>query len=254
MTKRSVFTRAAVIAAIALATTAAFGIGSVPRAHAQGQWCTPVQTESDENDDDALTARIVVDGTRPVTITGDVNATSADGTTCGIGVYVAPGAHATISYANIHDARAFGVYNNGGQVTIDHTQVRNILGNGESCDEEEEDESCGGGGMGGGGESMSYTGGRHGTGILFVGTGARGTIARGTISACVISNYGRRGISVSGSGATARIAGNKIIAPSSPSSWLNGLWIANGAHATIAGNLISGNITPGPGGKSSAQS
>jgi len=239
MNIRKAFARVALAGTFLLAVAGLGMAAPPPTAHAAV--CTPVQIESDENDADALTARIVVDGAQPMTITGDVNAA-----TCGIGVYIAPGAHATITQADIHDAMAFGVYNNGGQVTITRTQVRNILGNGESCDEEEEDEGCSGGSMGGG-ETMSYTGGRHGTGILFVGAGARGTI-----SASVVSNYGRRGISVSGLGANAQITGNQIIAPTSPASWLNGVWIANGARATISSNTITGNRTPAPMGKSSS--
>jgi hypothetical protein len=247
-----------VVIATMLLAVAALGISNAPRAQAQEKpWCVPVQVETEDNDEDALTAHIVIDGARPMTITGEVNATSPDGTTCGIGVYIAPGARATITHADIHDAQAFGVYNNGGKVTISHSQVRNILGNGESCDEEEEDETCSGGGMGGGGgETMSYTGGRHGTGILFVGYVNPDThetfSASGTISEDVISDYGRRGISVSGPIAYARIAGNRIIAPSAPASWLNGVWIANGAHVTITGNTISNNRSPGNVGKSSS--
>lgn len=225
-----------------LLAVAGLGMAMTPPAAHAAATCTPVTIESGE--DEPTTAFIVVSGKTPVTIRG-----AQDATGCDIGVYIAPGAIATISYADIHGATAFGVYNNGGQVTIAHTTVRDILGNGESCGDEDE-ESCGGGGggdMGGGGESRSYIGGMHGTGILFVGNGARGMI-----SASVISNYGRRGISVSGAGASAQIARNQINAPTSPTSWLNGVWITNGAHATISGNTISGNVTPGPMGKSSS--
>src|SRR5487761_2578099 len=238
MSIRSIFAHTAVVATLLAAAVA--GLASAPRVQAQAAQCTTVGTESGEG---ALTALIVVSGKNPVTITG-----AQDATGCDIGVYIAPGAHATITYADIYattQGTAFGVYNDGGQVVIEHTQVRNILGNGASCGDEDE-ESCGGGDIGGSGESRSYTGGRHGTGILFVGAGARGTI-----SASVISNYGRRGISVSGPGVTAQLASNQIIASTSPVSWLNGIWIANGARATIANNTISGNRTPGYMGKSS---
>jgi hypothetical protein len=240
--------RAAVIVAIMLAA-AALGIGSAPRAHAQASpWCTTPQIESGENDDDALTAHIVVEGMQPVTITGDVSATNNE-TTCDIGVYVAPGAHAIINFADIHSAMAFGIYNNGGEVTITHSQVSDITGNGESCGGEDntDDGGCSGGGGGMGGDDVGYTGGRHGTGILFVGAGAHGTISTSTIS-----DFGRRGISVSGPGVSASIVDNQIIAPTSPLSWLNGVWIANGAHATITHNRISDNISPLGVGKSSS--
>ena len=235
MSIRRVVARVALAGALLLGV-AGLGLAATPAAHAAT--CLPATMENGE--DEALTALIVVSGTTPVTISG-----AHDAAGCDIGVYIAPGARATISYADIYSAKAFGIYNDGGQVTITHTQVHGILGNGESCGDEDE-ESCGGGG-GGSGESRSYTGGRHGTGILFVGAGARGTI-----TSSVVSDYGRRGISVSGPGASAQITGNQVIAPSSPASWLNGVWIANGARANIVGNHISGNVTPDPMGKSSS--
>lgn len=248
------FAHTAVLAALVLASaTAAFGLGSVATPHAQAQaleeaGCIKAPIESGDTDDDALSARIIVDSGQTRVISGDVNATF-NGTTCGIGVYVAPGAHATITHAAIHDAQAFGVYNNGGEVTITNSKVQNILGNGESCGgEDETDDGCGGsGGSMGGGDDKGYTGGRHGTGILFVGAGARGTITSSTIE-----NYGRRGISVSGRGAFAHIVNNQIIAPTDPLSWLNGVWIANGARAIIADNHIADNRSPDPVGKSSS--
>lgn len=241
MNIRRAFARVALVGTFLLAV-AGLGMAVTPRA-AHAAACTSVTIETGE--EEPTTALIVVSGTIPVTITG-----AHDATGCDIGVYIEPGAHATITSADIHGATAFGVYNNGGQVTIAHSTVRDILGNGESCGDEDE-ESCGGGGgggdMGGGSGSRSYVGGMHGTGILFVGDGARGTI-----SANVVSNYGRRGISISGLGANAQIMGNKVIAPTIPTSWLNGVWIANGARATISANTISGNRTPAPMGKSSS--
>lgn len=245
MSPRTRFGRAAV--KVALVSVAASGIGGPSRAQAQEQ-CIPVQVESGENDADALTARVVVSAGPPVTITGDVNGTVA-GTTCDIGVYVAPGARATIVRADIHSALAFGVYDDGGDVTIVRSRVHDILGNGQECGgEDETDDGCGGGGgMGGGGDDREYTGGRHGTGVLFVGAGAQGTIA-----ASVIADYGRRGISVSGPGAFAHIVGNQIVAPTTHASWLNGVWIANGARAAIEDNTISGQLSPANIGKSSS--
>ena len=238
---------------VALAlTSAACGTQASSRAQAIDQGpCSVVPIEPDDTDEDALTARLVVLANRPVTITGEVDAT-IDGVTCGIGVYVAPGARAIIRDADIHSAQSFGVYDQGGQVTIVRSQVHDILGNGESCggEVEETDDDCGGGssgGMGDGGDDLGYTGGRHGTAVLFVGDGARGSITASTIS-----SYGRRGLSVSGAGAFVHIANNLIVAPATPASWLNGIWIANGARATIDGNTITGNLTPGLMGKSSS--
>ena len=250
MTTQLRLTRTELLAALVL-SFAACGTqtASVAQALDQGP-CTPVAIESDESDEDALTARVVVTAGHPVTITGDVDAT-IDGVTCGIGVYVAPGARAIIRDADIHAAETFGVYDQGGDVTIQRSQVRDILGNGESCGDEEEegDDGCGGGGGGGmgGGDDAGYTGGRHGTGVLIVGDGARGMIVASTIT-----SYGRRGVSVSGPGANARIVNNQIIAPATHASWLNGVWIANGARATIDNNTISGNLSPPGVGKSSS--
>ena len=238
--------------AVLVLTSAACETQPASRAQSIGEGpCSVVPIEPDETDEDALTARIVVTPDHPGTITGEVDAT-VEGVTCGIGVYIAPGARATIRDADIHSAQSFGVYNQGGQVTIVRSQVHDILGNGEGCggEDEETDDGCGGGGsggMGGGGDDAGYTGGRHGTAVLFVGDGARGSIVGSTIS-----SYGRRGISVSGDGAFAHIANNQITAPAAPASWLNGIWIANGARATIASNTITGNATPGPMGKSSS--
>ena len=235
-----------------LLTFAACATETASRAQAVDQGpCSVVPIEPDETDEDALTARVVVTADHPVTITGAVDAT-VDGVTCGIGVYVEPRARAIIRDADIHSAQAFGVYNQGGRVTLLRSQVHDILGNGESCGggDDETDDGCGGGGSGGmdgGGDDRGYTGGRHGTAILFVGDGARGSITESTIS-----SYGRRGISVSGPGAFAQITNNQIVAPVAPASWLNGVWIANGARATIDGNTITGNVTPAPMGKASS--
>ena len=251
MKKRSASSGAPCLVVLVLATAAC---GTQTSSHGQAidqAPCSVVPIDPDETDEDALTARIIVTADRPVTITGDVDAT-IDGVTCGIAVYVAPGARAIIRDADIHSAEAFGVYNQGGQVTIVRSQVHDILGNGESCggEGEETDDGCGGGGsggMGGGGDDLGYTGGRHGTAVLFVGDGAQGTITGSTIS-----SYGRRGLSVSGTGAFVHIANNQIVAPATPASWLNGIWVANGGRATIDGNTITGNLTPGPMGKSSS--
>lgn len=253
MTTRTTACRALHVAALVLASAACdTQTASLAQAADQGP-CSVVPIEPDESDEDALTARVVVAAGRPVTITGDVNAT-VEGVTCGIGVYVAPGAVAIIRDADIHDAQAFGIYAQG-QVTLVRSLVRDVLGNGEGCggEDEETDDGCGGGGsgdsggMGGGGDDAGYTGGRHGTAVLLVGAEARGSIIGSTIS-----SYGRRGISVSGTGAFAQVVNDQIIAPVGPASWLNGIWIANGAHATITGNRITGNRTPGAMGKSSS--
>jgi hypothetical protein len=238
MSKHMLLARVAIFGAVLLAM-AAVSVSHTPAAHAEEPpQCTTVPIETDEADEDALTAHIIVDDTHPMTITGDV---TADG--CGVGVYVMPHARATISYADIHGAQAFGVYDDNGHATIDHSTVRDITGNGESCGDEgeEEDGGCTGGGnsggTGGNEEDRGYTGGRHGTGILFV-----GPRARGTITATTVEGYGRRGISVSGSGAHAVISGNQIIGRGS-GSWQNGIWIANGGSASISWNTISNNVT-----------
>ena len=210
--------------------------------------CTTVSVENEETDDDALTARIVVTAEHPAMITGDVDA-SAGGVTCGIAVYIAPGARATIRDADVHAAEAFGIYNQGGQITVIHSRVRDISGDGDSCggEEEDADDACGGGSGGmGGGDDRAYTGGRHGTGILFV-DGASGTITDSSIA-----GYGRRGISISGPGTSARIVGDQLVAPDTPASWSNGIWIANGASSTIESNTISGNLSPAGIGKASS--
>lgn len=87
---------------------------------------------------------------------------------------------------------------------------------------------------------MGYTGGRHGTGILYTGSGARGSI-----TATRVYDYGRRGISVSGVGVFAQISGNTITGQvgGAEGMWRNGIWIANGARAAITGNWIFDNIT-----------
>jgi hypothetical protein len=106
-----------------------------------------------------------------------------------------PAARSTITKADVSGSTAFGVYNYGGNVTITHSRIHGIPGNGSSCST-----GVGGtcGGMGGPdpNQSRGYTGCPHGTGILFVGKGSQGPITN-----TVVSGFGRCGISISGSGA-----------------------------------------------------
>ena len=246
MTKRAFLTRSVGIAALLL-LAGAFSVMRAPNAHAEA--CQPTNVEG-EASEAGLTARIVVESNRTVRITNDVNAAG-----CDVGVYIKPGGHAIIAHADIHGAQAFGVYDDNGHATISYSQVHEIRGNGQSCGDEsasaeengageEVDGGCGGGGMSGE-EGAGYTGGRHGTGILIVGPRALAAITNTTIT-----DYGRRGISVSGSGAFAAIAGNTVVGLAG-GSWQNGVWIANGGRAVIMWNTIRDNVTT-QGGKASS--
>lgn len=185
------------------------------------------------------------------TVTGEVNATG-----CDVGVYFGPGSHGTVSHAHVYGATAFGVVVDSANVTIEYSNITDILG-APGSDEGDcgDEETCEGDeGMNiavAGGEAREYIGSKHGTGILVVGSGAHAPISGNTVS-----TYGRRGISVSGSGAWASISGNTITglgaSYAAHTMGQSGVWIANGARAVVSGNTIQNNEIIGSGPASNA--
>lgn len=178
-----------------------------------------------------MTAAVINPST---SVTGPV-----DGTGCDIAVYFGPQTQGTVVNANIFGATSFGIYNNGGQVNVTFSQIHDVLGTGEDCGGESGEDSCDGGS--GSGAQRKYMGGKQGTGILFLGNGATGTIRSNSIF-----NYGRRGISVSGPGASAVIIDNtvngQLAEPPSEGPSQTGMWIANGGAAVITGNTVINNM------------
>ena len=183
------------------------------------------------------------------TVTGTINASG-----CDIGVYFGPGTTGLVSGANIYGATSFGIFNDGGRVSVYMSRIHDIANpEGDACGGEEsvgigtaatDDDCSGDNGTG----VRRYIGGKSGTGILFLGAGARGTISSNNVFA-----YGRRGISVSGAGAQAQILGNTISGqpPLSGGGHAGrvGIWIANGALTTITNNRVSDNTTGGSSGE-----
>lgn len=209
---------------VGVAGLAGLSIASAPVAHAAS--CTLIEP-SFSNMDAALI-------NPPSPVTGDVNASG-----CDVGIYFGPGYHGEVSHANVSGATAFGIVVDSANVTIKYSNVHDIIpvAPGGGCEEGGDD-----GHMDiaapGGGEQREYTGCKHGTGILVTGFHGHASIYSSSVSA-----YGRRGISVSGPDAWASIAGNLIDGSGGGNGkqGKSGVWIANGAGASVSGNTIKNN-------------
>ncbi|HUZ02548.1 MAG TPA: right-handed parallel beta-helix repeat-containing protein [Thermomicrobiaceae bacterium] len=181
----------------------------------------------------------VINPTQPVT--GTIDATG-----CDIGVYFGPGTSGTVRNAEIFGAAAFGIFNDGARVDVKNSRIHDIgngqdvCGSGDFAAAVGGDDECGGG-------DRRYIGGRSGTGILVLGVDRP---ARSTLVGNTISRYGRRGISVSGPGANVQITANTLTGgrpdgSSQGGPFQTGIWVANGASATISGNTITNHISAG---------
>lgn len=248
MNIRRVIARVA-LAGAALVAVAGLGLMAPTAAHATPAevTCTKITPEFS-----GMTAAVI---NPTYIVTGEVNATG-----CDVGVYFGPGHKGAVDGANIYGATAFGVVIDSAKVTVSYSQVHDILGAPGS------DEGNCGGEEGGGdceGDEMSlvatalgndqreYIGSKHGTGILVTGPSAQAHIYGNNVSA-----YGRRGISVSGSGVWASVTGNTITGlgtgDATHKMGQSGIWIANSASAVVSGNIIEHNEIVGSGPASNA--
>lgn len=145
----------------------------------------------------------------PATVTGTVDATG-----CDIAVYYTPGSTGGITDADIHGSLWYGVFNDGGAVTIADSEIHDI------------------------GDSPQ-NGVQRGVAVLF----DRG--AQGSVVDSQIYRYQKNGFvisAVNGAGTYADILRNSVRGAGAVSYIAqNGVQVSSGASATIEDNEISGN-------------
>ena len=156
-----------------------------------------------------LTAALI----NPRNVSGDVDATG-----CNIAIYYGPGSRGVVDGANIHDANYYGIVNNGGDVTIQNSNISDI------------------------GEKPSFNGTQHGVGIYF----AFGSASKGTIQSNMVSRYQKGGIAVNASVSNVNIQQNTVIGLG-PVDFIaqNGIQVGYGAKAQVQNNLVTGNAYTG---------
>ncbi len=158
-----------------------------------------------------LTAAVIA--TNNANVNGSVNAAG-----CNIGVYFGPGLVGTVT-AQIFGANYFGVANNGGNVTVNKSQIHDI------------------------GENP-LNGDQHGVAIYF----AFNSLAKGKITNNLIWNYQKGGIVVNGVGSSATVSNNTVIGQGAINYIAqNGIQIGYGAKATVNNNVVTGNSYTGNG-------
>ena len=158
-----------------------------------------------------LTAAVIA--TNNANVTGTVNAAG-----CNIGVYFGSGLAGTVT-AQIFGANYFGVVNDGGNVTINKSQIHDI------------------------GENP-LNGDQHGVAIYF----AFNSLAKGKITNNLIWNYQKGGIVVNGVGSSATVTNNIVIGQGAVNYIAqNGIQIGYGAKATVSNNVVTGNSYTGSG-------
>ena len=171
--------------------------------------CVPIAFMADGQ---PLTAA-VIDG--PL-VTGPVDAAG-----CDIGDYYPAGTSGTITSADIHGARYFGIVVDAAAVDVSSSDVHNI-------------------------GDTPFDGAQHGIGIYYVNG------ASGTISSNSIYGYQKGGIVINGEGTTATVASNDVRGLG-PVDFIaqNGIQVSRGAVAdvrenTIADNYYTGHVGVGP--------
>jgi len=186
------------------------GLGLTASAAAQSG-CISVTTNK------GLMTAAMVDPTSPVT--GTVQPTG-----CDIGVYFGPGTTGMVDDASIQGFQDYGVYNDGGTVTVENSTITDI-------------------------GYTPFNGVQTGIGVYFVNpsihnSGWPDDPADGTISNNVITQYQKGGITVNGAGSTASVTDNTVTGLG-PVGFIaqNGIQFGYGAIAVkVSGNTVSGNI------------
>lgn len=195
---------------MAFAVSLFAGLGLAAPAAAQSG-CTSVTTSAG-----TLTAAIV---NPTMTVTGTVAPTG-----CDIGVYFGPGKSGTVDGAIIKGFQDYGVYNDGGTVTVENSTITDI-------------------------GYTPFNGVQTGFGVYFVNPSFENPNwpddpASGTISNNVITQYQKGGITVNGAGSTASVTNNTVTGLG-PVGFIaqNGIQFGFGAiPGTVTGNMVSGNI------------
>lgn len=180
---------------------------------ASAQSCMPVTTSHGP-----LTAA-VVDPTSAVT--GTVTPTG-----CDIGVYFGPGTSGTVEDATISGFVQYGVYNDGGHVTVTGSSISDI-------------------------GDTPFDGVQYGLGVYFVNpnlvnSSLTSSPATGSISGNTVSQYQKGGITVNGAGSSAAVSDNAVtgLGPV-PFIAQNGIQFGFGASvrlSSLSGNVVRGNI------------
>ena len=168
-----------------------------------------------------------------VAVAGDTISGPVDATGCDIGVYVPSGVPGvTITNAQVHDADQFGVFNDGGSATVDHSHVYNT-GNHT-------------------GGAFTPNGVQTGLDVIYVQNGANG--ATGEIRNSTIDQYQKGGIELDGANSRASIHDNVVTGLGMIDyTAQNGIQISRGATPvplptgnTVTNNLYLQGVTPPP--------
>jgi hypothetical protein len=216
--RRVLYIFTAVLSIAALVGLISFSFMHVNSAKASG---TCITTDySKDGGVTYLTAAVVNPTT---TVTGTVN-----GSGCNIGVYVGSGHTATISGAEIYrvngpnqGAYAYGVVNNGGNVTVKNSRIHQI-GN------------------------TPFDGMQKGVAIYF----AFESGATGTITNNIIWDYQKGGIVENGGNTTTlTVISHNTVLGQGPINYIaqNGIQVSAGSKVTITSNIVSGNAYTGAG-------
>ena len=189
------------VAVLAVVASSVAGLSAITATSADATPCTPVVTSRGN-----FTAQLV----NPPVVAGDVDATG-----CDIAVYYGPTFGGVIDDADVHGSVYYGVFNDGGTVTIKDSEIRDI-------------------------GDPPPSGAQHGVAVWF----ERG--AQGSVVDSVIYNYQKAGIVINGSATYthtyADIRGNSITGAGAVDYIAqNGVQVSRGASATIEDNEISDN-------------
>jgi parallel beta helix pectate lyase-like protein len=206
--KKRVFVVVGAVMGIAVVGLAALGMGMATHAPSASA-ATSCTATGYVRDAKNLTAALI---NPSGTVSGDVDATG-----CDIGVFYGVGATGTVNGADIHNAKYFGVVNDGGAVTVESSRIHEI------------------------GESP-FNGAQHGVAVYWVyGSAATGQIVNNTIW-----DYQKGGIVVNGAGSSAEVSGNTVTG-FGPIGFIaqNGIQIGYGATANVMRNAVSGNSYTG---------
>ena len=164
-------------------------VGAISAAPASAAPCTPTPQGT----------AAVVDA--PV-VTGDVDATG-----CDIGAYYSDGAAGAITAADIHGADRYGVFVDGGDVTIDNSQIHDI--------------------------SVPFDGVQQGVGVRY------SNDATGSVTDSDIYRYQKNGFVIRGENTSVDTIGNTVTGLGKVAFIAqNGIQYDSGAAGTIADNLV----------------
>ncbi|MDX6588502.1 MAG: hypothetical protein QOI31_2975 [Solirubrobacterales bacterium] len=188
---------------------AVVALSATGAATAEAAPCTPVSTSQG-----AMTAQLV----NPANVTSTVNASG-----CDIGVYYNVGATGAINAADISGANKYGVFNDGGAVTVSNSDIHEI-GN------------------------VPFDGVQIGVAVRYS-NGATGSVTNSDIY-----RYQKNGFVISGQGTNVDVVGNSVTG-NGPVAYIaqNGVQYSFGATGTVDSNDISDHYYTGCSNKDAAK-